>query len=96
MVIQGPQADINMYAEFLQTINQIMSGVSSTMVYISEAAALNASWENMDAFKKNKKRVSAPNRKIAHLPCKVNNTFLVPQRDFYMNKVIIMRKPQKR
>ena len=95
MVIQGPQADINMYAEFLQAIIQIMSGVSSTMVYILEAAALNAPGENMDAFKK-KERVSELNRKIAHLPCKVNNTFLVPQRDFYMNKVIIMRKPQKR
>ena len=85
-----------MFAESLQTINQIMSGFDSTMVYILEATTLNAPGENMDTLKKNKKRVSELNRKIAHLPCKVNNTFLVPQRDFYMNKVIIIRKPQKK
>ena len=73
-----------------------MSGVGSTMVYIFEAAALNAPGGNMDAFEKNEKRVSDLNRKIAHLLCKVDNKFLVPQRDFYMNKVIIMRKRQKR
>ena len=67
-----------------------------TMLNISEAVALNNPGKNVEAFTTIHDKVRALNNKITNLPASVDSSYLTPQRDFYMNESILMRKRQKR
>ena len=78
-------------------MNSVISGIGMTMASISKAAALNNPNDKIKAFEAINDKVNSLDLEITGVGVTpVRRTYLVEQRDYYMNEGILMRKRQKR